>query len=318
MRQFVERSSKPDWCAELETFVRATVNDCHNATLFGSWATSEETLLLVNGQYHVMSDIDVSYAGDDARMQQLQTKVSEIVPYARIDHSDVFAFANASQTKQRLIAPTQVLEAAIEKDEIAEAIAIRAFYSSLDIWSSARSLDFQGIIYSLVRLMAEIPLYFCWSTGLICGSYRTQLDIAIDRTSITQHEAFDLVQHCVECKISVIGTRQDIDERAAYQLLQEYVRVFQSVIGALSLDRTRYGAVAFLLLDILRASLTPDLNLVFENVELSWNHYGESVPDGRIRHAYLSKRILKLGACSATDPAPTHGPLNIDLLLMSA
>lgn len=314
MRQFFERSSKPDWCAALENFVIATVNECHDATLYGSWASREETLVLSDGQYHVMSDIDVSYSGSDARMQLLQKKLNEVIPYARIDHSDVFAFANKSQTKQRLLAPSHVLEAAIEIEEIAEATAIRTFYSSLDIWSSARRLDFHGIVYSLVRLIAEIPLYFCWNAGLICGSYRTQLDIAVERTSITQQGGFDLVRQCVECKISVIVMRQDIDEWAAHQLIQECVRVFQTVIGSLHLDRTRYGVVSFYLLDILRASLKPDLTLVLENVESAWNKYRESVPDGRTRHSYLSKKLLQLKTLSAGDFSPTHSPFNADLL----
>jgi hypothetical protein len=314
VRQFFERASKPDWCAELENFVRATVNDCPDATLFGSWATSEETLLLLDGQYHVMSDIDVSYAGGDARMQLLQATVSEVIPRARIDHSDVFAFANESQSKQRLLAPTKVLGAAIDMEEIAEAIAIRVFYSSLDIWSSARSLDIHGIVYSLVRMIAEIPLYYCWNAGLICGSYRTQLDIAIDRTSITQLEAFDLVQRCVECKISVLVMRRDIDERDVSQLLQEYVRVFQTVVSAMSLDRTQYGAVSLRLLDLLRASLKVDSTLALDSVETAWNHYGECVPDGRVRNQYLSKRVRELRIAPAANAPSTHYPVRTTAL----
>lgn len=307
--QFIERSLKPDWCSELEHFVRATVSGCPNATLFGSWATSEETLLLLDDQYHVMSDIDVSYVGMEATMHLLQTKVDEIIPRARIDHSDVFAFVNESQTKQRLLGPAQVLQAGIDKDEIAEAIAIRVFYSSLDIWSSARSLDIHGTVYSLVRMIAEIPLYYCWNSGLICGSYRTQLDVGMDRTSITQLDAFDLVQRCVECKISVLVLRRDIDERGVYQLLQECVRVFWSVIGALGLERSKYSGVAFRLLELLRASLKPDLMLVLESVEMAWNRYGESVLDGRVRGQYLSKRIHELRTAPPNDAQLTHFPV---------
>lgn len=197
------------------------------------------------------------------------------------------------------------------KEEISEAVAIRVFYSSLDIWLNARNRDVHGAVYSLIRMIAEIPLYYCWNSGLICGSYQTQLEVGVSRTSLTRLEAFDLVKSCVECKISVLVLRSDICGHSVYRFIEECVSVFCGVIHALGLERAKLGHVSLVLLHTLRASLNSDLGLGLSKIGTAWKCYRRSVPDGRTRYQYLSKRIDELGPLASNEVKVTHFPIRI-------
>lgn len=311
----VRRLLRPHWAANLEGYLEAAIAACPGAILFGSWAAKEETFINVDGEYRVVSDIDVSCSTHDALIDTLTARVRRVVPGIRVDCSDVFALGNLNQVRQRLMPPASILSATVDRNEVAEAAAIRVFYSSLDVWTTAQSGDHPGLVYALMRMASEIPLLHCWRAGLICGSYKTRLEVALNETAFSRSSHSLFVLSCVETKRGAFQLSTEPTDGQLYRLLETTAVAFEEAILALDLKRSEYGGTALALLCLLRDSIDINLGVNRASTLSAWKRYRSAIPDGRTREHYLRRRVEVLATRSAHLP-PSHSSVATAALVL--
>jgi len=207
-----------------------------------------------------------------------------------LDISNIMLLKSRAQKIQRQINLGQHKIMVIEKTELSESISIRIFYSMLDLWQGILNSDFIWISYSLIRFLAEIPLFYCWSIGEIHPSYTNRLNVANTKTNIKQNPYYDLICYAVKAKTSIIEFKETNNIKDQYDFFNKTIKCYKSTILSLL---SREDPSNLLLLKI-QDSIDFEFKLNYVEIENTWKLYYDSIDDGKNRYRYLTNRVRSI------------------------
>lgn len=291
--------------AELCRRVRQVVSPC---TIYGSFKYDEIAVYKDSGSFYLLSDIDLDFDPASPSFSQPKRKIEGIIPGIKIDASPVDRLKSAAQRSQRLLQPFRAQCFDIEAFEIDEAIAIRAFYSAMDYVEAKVANDIPGAIYSSIRLVAEIPLYYCWSAGMLVSGYAKQADYAMSHTRMENHSHAKYILEMSRIKRSCFTFENDNGD---ISLMDSSVKAFECFRGA-GVDLasgTKTSIFINRVADTLANTQRESRSQVSKDMMKLYENYCGISADGFVRREYLHGRLIRIAKEPDNALQPTRIPL---------
>lgn len=273
--------------------------------LYGSFRTGEIAFFEENNSYYLLSDIDIGTELGDKSFYTLRLALSQMLDGVSIDASSIEALTSKAQRVQRNLAVGQQLAMRVSSREIDEAIVIRAFYSSMDFAKACISKDIPRIAYSTIRLIAEIPLYYCWANGAVIAGYRQQAQFASNYTSMNGACWLDEVLYCSRIKSACFSLPYGTTVDRIIHEAQDTVRIFIEAANELISSNESLKFVKRIGESIMHTEIR-STNSIPRTLSELYPAYCMISDDGIFRGSYLKGRIATLLKQSDTFVRPAR------------
>lgn len=276
--------------AELCLRVRQVVSP---RTIYGSFKCNEIAVYKDSSDFYLLSDIDLDFDPNSPSFNQLKRKIERIIPGIKIDASPVDRLKSAAQRNQRLLPPSRAERFNIETSEIDEAIAIRAFYSAMDYVEAKIADDVLGVIYSSIRLVAEVPLYYCWSAGMLVSGYAEQADYAMSHTKMQNFSHAEYILEMSRIKRSCFAFE---NENLGRSLMDSSVKAFECFrsAGVNLVSDAKTSIFINRVADTLANAQYESRSQVSKDMMKLYEDYCDISADGFVRQKYLHGRLIKM------------------------